>query len=252
MCLSGQHCCSLSVESLEVVLKTIPDFQSRWSLRSRRPAGSATPTTFQFVSGRVYMHKGQVEMLQSPEQTANRQHSMVFQCCTSFSKITGMWAEAHMQSLSHTHTHTQAEGNINNILSSVISDRSLWMCSLQSAAAYVWTALACPHTHIQTYRHAHTHSYVDSFDKSMRALKSNLTGAQQKECFLRIIPGWDCRGSVSVCVCVCTYQNPGEWVSVFVCLFLCNSVCVCVCVYVCVCVCVRDQAEQGGFYSGFH
>lgn len=85
---------------------------------------------------------------------------------------------------------------------------------------------ACPNKHI----HALTHSYVDSYEKSTSALKSNLTAAQQKECFPRIILSWDCRGS-------------GEWASVFVCLYF---------VCVCVCLCARDQAEQGGFYSGFH
>lgn len=106
MRLSGQHCCSLSVESLEVVLKTIPDLQSGWSLRSRRPTGSETPTMFLFVSGRVFMHKCQVEMLQSPEQTANRQHSMVFQCCTSFRKLLAC-EQRHTcnRLLTRTHTH---------------------------------------------------------------------------------------------------------------------------------------------------
>lgn len=81
--------------------------------------------------------------------------------------------------------------------------------------------------HMCTHRQTHTHaqSYVDSYEKSMSALKSNLTTAQQKECFSGIILSRGCGGS-------------GERVSVFVCLYC-----------ACVCVCVRDQAE--GFIQDF-
>lgn len=85
-------------------------------------------------------------------------------------------------------------------------------------------------TNTHTLTHTHVHSYVYSFDKSMRALKSNLTGAQQKECFPRIIPGWDCRGSACVFVCACV---PEPWrVGVCVCVFVLVQSCVCVSVCV--------------------
>lgn len=151
-----------------VLAQNLPYMFSRpgWCPRSSRLTGNAHLTTFLFISISVFIHKCRLEKSQTQVQPANRQHNMVIWCCTNFRKSL-VYEPTHTLNLFLTHTLSQTEGNVNSLLSSVISDRSRWMCSLQSATAYVWTALTCMPTQTRTL--SHTRTYTVTFTALIKA-----------------------------------------------------------------------------------
>lgn len=155
---------------------------------------------------------------------------VVIWCYTIFRKsLAYEWGHTHTITVSH--THTQTEGNINSFLPSVIRSHSLWTLFLQSATA--WVRTTCTHTHKNT----RTVAWI-TIIKAWELQKVIFTGAQQKECFHWIIPGWGCRGSV----CVCARPRKLE----------CVSVCVCVLVQLCVCGCMCGiKLSREGFIQDF-